>query len=71
MRTDPNNMEAIQALWKMALNAQDSKVASAVTSLLLQVHTNVDFGLEHKIPVAEEQFVQSCINMIRQETDAI
>jgi len=39
-------MEAISALWAIALNAQDTKVASAVTSLLLQLHTNVDFGLE-------------------------
>ena len=54
-------MKGIKSLWKIAFDCRDPKVGESVTSLLLQLHTNLDFGMEHLIPKYEDQFVFSCL----------
>ena len=39
--------------------------------MLLQVHTNVDFGMEEEITSFEDQFIESCLTIIRREKEAI
>lgn len=43
---DPDEMVGIKCLWKIAMNCQNEEVGKLVASLLLQLHTNVDFGSE-------------------------
>ena len=50
----PNEMMGIGVLWKIAMDCQDRKVGEAVTNMLLQVHTSVDFGMEEKITLFED-----------------
>jgi len=54
VKTTPNEMNGIKALWKIAIDCRDKKVGESVTSLLLQLHTNLDFGMEQSIPVFED-----------------
>ena len=54
VKTEPNMMEGIQGLWKIAIDCLDKKVGECVTNLLLQLHTNVDFGMEDKIAFFED-----------------
>ena len=63
-RVEPKDMEGIQSLWNIAIDCQDSKVNNKVIQLLLQLHTNVDFGMEDCIPQFEDQFIESCRNII-------
>ena len=67
----PNEMEGISILWKIAIDCQEKKVGEAVTKMLLQLHTQVDFGLEEKITQFEDQFVQSCMQIIAEQKAAI
>jgi len=46
-------MEAIKSLWKIAIDCQEKLVNERVVQLLLQLHTNVDFGMEKLIPLYE------------------
>jgi len=39
--------------------------------MLLQVHTSVDFGLEDKITMFEDQFIESCMRIIREQKERI
>ena len=39
--------------------------------MLLQVHTNVDFGMEEEITSFEDQFIESCLSIIRREKETI
>lgn len=39
--------------------------------MLLQVHTNVDFGLEEKVTSYEDQFIESCMSIIMSQKKAI
>lgn len=39
--------------------------------MLLQVHTNVDFGMEDEITSFEDQFIESCLSIIKREKLAI
>ena len=64
-------MEGIQVLWKIAIDCHEAKVGTGVTSMLLQVHTNVDFGLEQKITSFEDQFIDSCMSIIKKEKKII
>ena len=62
----PNEMEGIRVLWKIAIDCQEKKVGESVTNMLLQVHTCVDFGLEDKITMFEDQFIESCMRIIQE-----
>lgn len=50
----PNEMEGIRVLWKIAIDCQEKKVGECVASMLLQVHTSVDFGLDEQITMFED-----------------
>ena len=65
MRVAPNELEGINGLWRIAIDSQDKKVGESVTKMILQLHTDVDFGMEDQIPVFEDQFITSCFNMCR------
>jgi len=47
-------MEGILGLWKIAIDSLDKKVGECVTNLLLQLHTNLDFGMEDNVPLFED-----------------
>lgn len=64
-------MKGIKGLWKIAIDCKDVKVGEAVTQLLLQLHTNLDFGMEHLIPQFEDQFVSSCLQIIKEQRTAV
>ena len=64
-------MEGIGVLWKIAIECQERRVGECVASMLLQVHTSVDFGLEDQITMFEDQFVESCMRIIGRQTDTI
>lgn len=64
-------MEGIQGLWKIAIDCLDKKVGEMVTNLLLQLHTNVDFGMEDRIPNFEDQFLASCFRLIHEQSEKI
>ena len=64
VKAEPNAMEGIQGLWKIAIDCLDKKVGECVTNLLLQLHTNVDFGMEDRIAFFEDQFISSCFGLI-------
>jgi hypothetical protein len=66
VKASPNEMNGILALWKIAIDCRDTKVGESVTNLLLQLHTNLDFGMEQHIPVFEDQFVGSCLQIIKE-----
>ena len=67
----PNEMEGISVLWKIAMDCQTKKVGEGVTNMLLQVHTQVDFGLDDKITMFEDQFVESCMHIIAKQKEII
>lgn len=71
VKASANEMEGIQGLWKIAIDCRDTKVGESVTSLLLQLHTNLDFGMEALIPQFEDQFVSSCLKIIREQSESI
>lgn len=71
VKATPNEMKSIRGLWKIAIDCKDAKVGEAVTWLLLQLHTNLDFGMEHLIPQFEDQFVSSCLQIIKEQRAAI
>ena len=50
VKAPPNEMEHIEGLWKIAIDCKDAQIGESVTSLLLQLHTNLDFGMEDMIP---------------------
>ena len=60
-------MEGIAVLWKIATDCQEKKVGEQVTNMLLQLHTQVDFDIEDMITSFEDQFVQSCVQLIKKE----
>ena len=62
----PNEMEGIAVLWKIALDCQDKKIGEQVLSMILQVHTSVDFGLDDRITMFEDQLIERCLNIIKQ-----
>ena len=64
-------MEGIQFLWNIAVDCQDTRVNERVVELLLQLHTNVDFGMEDKVPIFEDQFIESCRNIINEQVKRI
>ena len=66
VRVAPNELEGISGLWKIAIDSQDKKVGESVTKMILQLHTDVDFGMESQIPVFEDQFISSCFGIIAQ-----
>jgi len=49
------------------MDCQEKKVGECVTKMLLQVHTQVEFGLEDQITRYEDQFVASCMRIISQQ----
>lgn len=53
------------------MDCEQRKVGECVTNMLLQVHTSVDFGLEEKITMFEDQFIASCLQIIERQRDAI
>jgi len=57
-------MEIINSLWTLAIECQDTAVNTKVVSLLLQLHTQVDFGMEQQISQFEDQFIESCFKII-------
>jgi hypothetical protein len=59
-------MEGINGLWRIAIDAQEKKVGESVMKLLLQLHTDVDFGMEHQISTFEDQFIDSCLSIIQE-----
>ena len=67
----PNEMEGIGVLWTIAIDCQEKIVGECVTKMLIQVHTQVDFGLEQKITMYEDQFVASCLQIIARQRGAI
>ena len=58
-------------MWKVAIDAAEKKVNEKVVELLLQLHTNVDFGMEHLVPHFEDQFIESCFRIINEQLDGI
>lgn len=58
-------------LWKIAMDCQEKKVGECVASMLLQVHTSIDFGLDDKITMFEDQFIDSCMQIIHLQNQAI
>jgi len=60
-------MEIINSLWKIAIDCQDTAVNTKVVSLLLQLHTQVDFGMEQQISQFEDQFIESCFKIISEQ----
>jgi hypothetical protein len=71
VKEEPKDMQGILGLWKIAIDCKEAKVGESVASLLLQLHTNVDFGMENMIPIYEDQFVTSCLKIIREQLDVI
>jgi len=71
VRAEPDQMEGIKGLWRIAIDCANKKVGEYVTSLLLQLHTSVDFGMEGLIPKFEDQFIKSCFEIIRNESQEI
>ena len=67
VKAAPNEMEGIQGLWKIAIDCVDTRVGKCVTRLLLKLHTDVDFGMENQIPIFEDQFVGSCMHIIKEQ----
>lgn len=64
-------MEGILGLWKIAIDSLDKKVGECVTNLLLQLHTNLDFGMEDNVPLFEDQFIGSCLKIIAEQYQKI
>ena len=71
VKARPNQMEGIQGLFKIAIDCLDKKVGECVTNLLLQLHTNVDFGMESLIPQFEDEFIHTCLGLISQQYEQI
>jgi len=42
-----------------------------VARMLLQLHTNTDFGQDDKIILFEDQFIGSCFRIIEKQRDKI
>ena len=42
-----------------------------MTKLLLQLHTDVDYGMENQIPTFEDYFIESCFKIIRAQSEVI
>lgn len=71
VRVAPNELEGINGLWRIAIDSQDKKVGESVTKLILQLHTDVDFGMEDQIPIFEDQFITSCFNIIAEQIKVV
>jgi S-methylmethionine-dependent homocysteine/selenocysteine methylase len=64
VKAAPDEMVGIKCLWKIAINCQNIDVGKFVARMLLQLHTNTDFGQDHKIILFEDQFIGSCFRII-------
>lgn len=71
VRAQPDAMEGINGLWKIAIDCKDKQVGDSVTNLLLQLHTNVDFGMEELVPQFEDQYIRSCMRLISEQSSLI
>ena len=70
VKAPPDEMEGIKGLWKIAFDCDDESVGKSTIKLLLQLHSEVDFGedgREQKDQVSkyEDQFIESCFKMIK------
>ena len=67
MRVEPHELEGINGLWRIAIDCQDKKVGESVTRLLLSLHTALDFGMEDRVAIFEDEFIASCFKIIREQ----
>ena len=65
----PNEMFGIETLWNIAIDCEEKKVGERVTQMLLQLHTEVDFGMD--VTVFEDQFIKSCFEIMAKQKEII
>jgi len=54
VKAEPQKMIGIECLWNIAINCQNVEVGKYVARMLLQLHTNTDFGQDDKIILFED-----------------
>lgn len=62
----PWQLTGLQTIWAVAMECQESSVIQKATQLLIKLHTQVTFALEHRLHEFESAFTQHCFIGIRQ-----
>jgi hypothetical protein len=60
----PWELDGIETLWKIIIEATDPRVESKATAFLIQLYTSVDYSLENRVSDFEDSFIDYCIKSI-------
>lgn len=62
----PNELDGLEAIWSIALDATDHKVIEKVNSFLIKVFTSVTYKLEPFVHEFEDNFLKVCFDGIEE-----
>ena len=62
----PWDLEGIDGIWKIAINALNNDVYSKASSMLIKLYTCPTFDLEHRLTEFEDSFIKICMDSIKE-----
>ena len=63
---EPNQIEGIQNVWNIALNAGSEEVAEKARNLLNELYLNVNINLEQSLVPIRQQYLDKCIQSLKE-----